>query len=303
MFTPDLLSALFERADEFQEVMDKGHKLDLLSVLAGLNMLYMFWEPSTRTRISFVRAAQLLGMSVEGSENAGEFSSAIKGETVADTMRVISSYRPDVIVMRHKQDGAAEIASLASAVPIINAGDGRGQHPTQALLDAYTIQKELGQLSGLTVVIGGDLKRGRTVRSLAYLLSKYPGNHIIFLSPPQLRVGEDIKKHLAEKGTTFEESGDVEGSLRRADVVYWTRVQNERKVDGEEPVPQDIAERFIIGNEQMVWMPESSILMHPLPRVNEIKTEVDRDRRAAYFRQAANGLVIRMALLEWVIKG
>ncbi len=303
MFTPDLLSALFRRADEFRETIDKGQKQDLLSILSGLSMTYMFWEPSTRTRLSFVRAAQLLGMAVEGSENAGEFSSAIKGETLEDTIRIISSYHSDVIVMRHKQDGAAERASLVSQVPVINAGDGRGQHPTQALLDVYTIQRELGQLHGLVVVIGGDLKRGRTVRSLAYLLSKYPGNHIIFLSPQQLRVGEDIKQHLSEKGTTFEESGDVAGSLRRAHIVYWTRVQNERKTEGEEPVPQDVAEQFIIGSEQMTWLPKWARLMHPLPRVNEIKEEVDADPRSAYFRQAENGLYARMALLEWVIKG
>jgi len=303
MFTPDLLALLFKRAEEFREAINQGRKLDLLSVLAGLSMTYMFWEASTRTRLSFVRAAQLLGMSVEGSENAGEFSSTIKGETLEDTMRIISSYHADAIVMRHKQDGAAERAALVSQVPIINAGDGRGQHPTQALLDVYTIQRELGQLGGLTVVIGGDLKRGRTVRSLAYLLSKYSGNHIIFLSPLQLRVGEDIKEHLTEKGTTFEESCDVEESLRRAHVVYWTRVQNERKVEGEEPVPQEVAEQFIIGKEQMAWMPKWSMLMHPLPRVNEIKEEVDADSRAAYFRQAENGLYARMALLEWVIKG
>jgi len=302
MFTPELLSALFKRADVFREVVDKGQKLDLLTVLAGLGMIYMFWEPSTRTRLSYVRAAHLLGMSVEGSENAGEFSSTIKGETLEDTIKVISSYVPDVIVMRHKQDGAAERAAQVSRVPIINAGDGRGQHPTQALLDVYTIQRELGQLGGLVVVIGGDLKRGRTVRSLAYLLGKYPGNHIIFLSPPQLRVGDDIKEYLAEKGTTFEESGDVEGSLRRSHVVYWTRVQTERKVDGEEPVPQNIAEQFIISAKQMSWMPKWSVLMHPLPRVNEIKVEVDADSRAAYFRQAENGLYVRMALLEWVTK-
>lgn len=303
MFTPELLSALFMRADEFRGVVASGNKLDLLNVLKGLSMIYMFWEPSTRTRLSFVRAAEQLGMSVEGSENAGEFSSTVKGETLEDTMRIISSYAPDVIVMRHKLDGSAELAAEVSQVPIINAGDGRGQHPTQALLDVYTIQRELGQLGGLTVVIGGDLKRGRTVRSLAYLLSKYPGNHIIFLSPPQLCVGEDIKDHLREKGTTFEESGDVEGSLRRAHVVYWTRVQDERKVEGEDPVPADVAVQYIIGPEQMSWVPKWSILLHPLPRIVEIKPEVDSDPRAAYFRQAENGFYIRMALLEWVIKG
>lgn len=303
MFTPDLLLALFRRADEFRETVNRGNKLDLLSVLAGLSMTYMFWEPSTRTRLSFVRAAQLLGMAVEGSESAGQFSSTIKGETLEDTIRIISSYHTDVIVMRHKLDGSAERAALVSQVPIINAGDGRGQHPTQALLDVYTIQRELGQLGGLVVVIGGDLKRGRTVRSLAYLLSKYSGNHIIFLSPPQLRVGDDIKAHLSERGTAFEESGDVEGSLRRAHVVYWTRAQTERRVEGEELVPRDVAEQFIIGPEQMSWMPKWSRLMHPLPRVNEIREEVDADPRAAYFRQAENGLYIRMALLEWVVKG
>ena len=303
MFTPDLLATIFKRAEEFRGIVKNGNRLDLLDVLKGLRMIYMFWEPSTRTRISFVQAAQVLGMAVEGSENAGEFSSTIKGETLEDTIRIISSYAPDVIVMRHKLDGAAERASLVSLVPIINGGDGRGQHPTQAVLDTYTIKMELGQLHGLTVVIGGDLKRGRTVRSLAYLLSKYPGNHIIFLSPPQLRVGEDIKEHLREKGTTFEESGDVEGSFRRAHVVYWTRVPNERKVQGEESVPADVAAQYIIGLEQMIWLPKWAILMHPFPRVGEIKTEVDDDPRAAYFRQAENGLFVRMALLEWVIKG
>jgi aspartate carbamoyltransferase catalytic subunit len=259
----------------------------------------VFYEPSTRTRMSFSAAAQHLGMSVVVTENAKEFSSAIKGESLEDTIRVLGEYFPDVIALRHHENGAAERAAKVSTVPIINAGDGSGQHPTQALLDLYTIHQALGRIEDLTVVIGGDLAHGRTARSLAYLLAKFPRVRIRFVAPPDLRIGTDIKDHLAERQVPFTEEEALDDALRACDVVYWTRIQRER-FDATDQQEQPL--RYVIGPREMALLGPRAILLHPLPRLDEIPVEVDADPRAWYFRQAGNGMVIRMALLEWMLE-
>lgn len=296
-FTPELMRVLFKRANELQMIVDDSRKHQKLgNLLAGGMLFNIFYEPSTRTRMSFAAAAQHLGMEVVNTENAREFSSAIKGETLEDSVRVLCEYRPGVIVIRHHENDAAQRAAAVSTVPIINAGDGAGQHPTQALLDMYTIEKELGRCDNLKVVIGGDLKHGRTARSLSYLLAKFPSNSISFVSPKELAIGADIKTYLRQRKVSFVETADLESALPDADVVYWTRTQKERFDSS------SVSKKFILGKAELKLMKKNSIILHPLPRVDEISTEVDSDPRAAYFRQAGNGMFIRMALIEWCLE-
>ena len=297
---------------EFFPIVDRTRRLFLTSagrdelgqLLHQRKMVTLFYEPSTRTRMSFELAARHLGMEVTTSENAAEFSSAIKGETAEDSIRIISSYHPHVIVVRHKEDGIMQRMARVSHVPIINGGEGTVQHPTQALLDVYTIFSEKGRLDDLTVVFGGDLKYGRTVRSGVYLLSKFKRIRFVFVSHEAFRIGEDLKQHLRERRVAFTETDSMQVAFREADVVYWTRTQKER-IEKNPDLMADadkIIQQFTIGNQQMLWMNPGAILMHPLPRIQEIKPEVDRDPRSAYFRQAENGLYVRMALLQWVIQ-
>lgn len=301
-FDRAILQHLFRRADEFRtRIKDPAERLALTQLHRGKMLFSVFYEPSTRTRMSFGAAAEHLGMSVVATENAREFSSAIKGETLEDTIRVLCEYYPDAIALRHYETGAAERAAKVSSVPIINAGDGSGQHPTQALLDLYTIHQALGTVDGLTVTIGGDLANGRTARSLAYLLAKFDVTRIVFIAPDQLKMGKDLKEHLREKGLPFSEESDLRSALSECDVVYWTRVQKERLGPGVSY--EDVSARFVIDREQMSWLKANAILMHPLPRVSEIPADVDDDPRAWYFRQAGNGMFIRMALLEWIFEG
>lgn len=299
-FSTEQLTHLLDRADAHAEaVKDPAKIAELQKIGAGRQVFTLFYEPSTRTRVSFEAAANNLGLRVVGTENAREFSSSAKGETIEDTIRVLCEYRPAAIVMRHHEEGAAERAAAVSSVPIINGGDGRGQHPTQAILDLYTIRRELGTLENLSVVIGGDLANGHTARSLVYLLSKYPGVRFSFVAPESLEMSQDIKDHLAEHDIKYGDTQELDGVLKSADVVYWTRVQKERLAEG---VDYDhVASRYELGSEHLAQMKQKSIIMHPLPRVNEIKTEVDSDPRAAYFRQAGYGLPVRMALYEWSI--
>ena len=290
------MSLLFKRADELQLLAaDRRSHQKLGRLLDGGMLFTIFYEPSTRTRLSFAAAGQHLGMQVVGTENAREFSSAIKGETIEDTIRVLCQYQPDAIVMRHYQEGAADQAAAVSTVPIINAGDGAGQHPTQALLDMYTIFREIGRCENLKVVIGGDLKYGRTARSLSYLLAKYPRNQITYVAPDELRIANDIKTYLSQHKVSYVETADVAPALADADVVYWTRVQKER-FDSTR-----LKETYQITADHLKLMKPTARLLHPLPRVKEIATEVDADPRAAYFRQAGNGMFIRMALIEWCL--
>ncbi len=301
-FSRAMLEELFRVTDDFKKLFCDKSKSTLRGLLANRLLFNIFYEPSTRTRISFGAAAAHLGMHVVETENAKEFSSAIKGETLEDTIRVLCEYYPDAIVLRHYEAGAAEKAAevATSGVSIINAGDGGGQHPTQALLDLFTIKKEIGRLDELSVCMGGDLANGRTVRSLAYLLTKFKGTRFIFVSPPELGMKEDILEHLTEHKIEFRAEEELKTALPKADVVYWTRIQRERIEDRE--LSERVANFYQIGPDQMAFMQKKSILMHPLPRVKEIKPEVDSDPRAAYFRQAGNGMFIRMALLHLMLK-
>lgn len=295
-FTPEFIDIIFKRAAEFQTAFEaKIFRQNFGKILSGRMMFTIFYEPSTRTRISFGAAGQHLGMSVVATENAKEFSSAAKGETLEDTIRVLCEYQPDIIVLRHDETDAAKRAAKVSSVPIINAGDGMGQHPTQALLDLYTIQKEKGHVDNTNVIIGGDLLHGRTGRSLTYLLSKFAGNHITFISPVDLKIGQDIKDYLDAKKFSYNETTELTEHLKEADVVYWTRIQKERFDSS------NLQSVYTIGPKEMQLLKPDAVLLHPLPRVGEIDPTVDADPRAAYFRQAGNGMFIRMALMEWVL--
>jgi aspartate carbamoyltransferase catalytic subunit len=266
-------------------------------------MASLFYEPSTRTRFSFESAMLRLGGSVISTENAREFSSKAKGETLEDTVRVVSEYC-DVIVLRYHKKGGAERAEKFSTVPIINAGDGTGQHPTQALLDLYTIKKIFGHISGLKIAMVGDLANGRTVRSLAYFLAKhYPDNEIFLISPERVCMGEDILEYLNRYGVKLIQMNDFNGIIPDLDVIYQTRVQKERFKKNKKAYKEVAAEseKLIIDTSKLKLLKPTAIVMHPLPRTLEISYEVDKDPRAKYFEQAKNGLYIRMALLKMIL--
>ena len=289
-FDRPLLDRLFDRAALLAAVRDDR--------LAHKVMASLFYEPSTRTRLSFESAMLRLGGAVLGTEAAHTFSSAIKGETLEDTVRMVSTYA-DVIVLRHDQAGAAARAAGVASVPVVNAGDGPGEHPTQALLDLYTIQRELGHVEGVRVAFCGDLRFGRTARSLALLLALYPGIRLSFVAPEVVQVGADILARLEAHGVPCRLADQLTDVLDDVDVVYQTRVQKERFTD---PHEYELARTAIrIDESIMRRLPATAIVMHPLPRVDEIAPEVDADPRAAYFRQAANGVAIRMALLEMLL--
>ena len=289
-FSRTLLEELFARSDEMKR---EPHRFS--GRLAGQVMAALFYEPSTRTRLSFEAAMLRLGGTTMGTDNAREFSSAAKGETLEDTIRIVSGYA-DVIVLRHNEEGAAKRAASVSTVPIVNAGDGPGQHPTQALLDLYTIRDELNRIDGVRVAMVGDLANGRTVRSLTYLLSKYKDIKFWFVAPPQVAMRNDLKTYLDEHLVPWVETQDLDMVLPEVDVVYMTRIQKERFTD---PEAYDAVKGvYRIDKRAMALMRKYAILMHPLPRVEEIAAEVDDDPRAAYFRQARNGLHVRMALLD-----
>jgi len=291
-----MMLKIFETAEKMEKVVAGGGITDYQNRI----MATLFYEPSTRTRFSFETAMHRLGGHVISTENAAEFSSVAKGETLEDTIRILNGYA-DVIVIRHKEVGSAKRAAAVSRVPIINAGDGAGQHPTQALLDLYTIRKEIGSINGLRIAMVGDLAQGRTVRSLAYLLSKFRGVTMYFVAPPLLKMKEDILEHLRERNVTFVEETALDKVLPEVDVVYQTRVQKERF--GDRIADYEMCRGvYIINQDTLRLMKPKSIIMHPLPRLDEITMEVDEDPRAAYFRQAQNGLYVRMALLTQVLK-
>jgi aspartate carbamoyltransferase catalytic subunit len=294
-FDRALLEQVFSASDRMREIAGSGGS----DLLTGRIMATLFYEPSTRTRLSFETAMMRLGGQVITTENAREFSSALKGETIEDTVRIVGSYA-DVLVIRHYESGAAKRAAAYSPVPVINAGDGPGQHPTQALLDLYTIQAELGHIDGIRVAMVGDLANGRTVRSLCYLLALYQDLEITFVAPPAVSMREDIKEFLRGRGVPFREESDLRAVLPECDVVYQTRIQKERFAD--RPADYEAVRGvYIIDREAMELLPRHAIVMHPLPRVDEIRPEVDDDLRAAYFRQAANGVFVRMALLQLLL--
>lgn len=296
-FTPKDLTKLFASAEALRKMSaDQKTRLELATRHTGKQICSLFYEPSTRTRISFETAALKLGISVASTENAGEFSSAAKGETIEDTIRVLNEYGFEAIIIRHPVTGEVAKAAAISQTPIINAGDGKGEHPTQSLLDIYTIYRHFKRLDNLRVVIGGDLRNGRTARSLARMLAKYPGNHLTFVSLPELQMGNDIKAALRQSGTSFDETDATLKAFKNADAVYWTRLQKERL----KSTDTLSGGGFVINNKSLSTLPKQAIIMHPLPRVDEIAAEVDSDPRAKYFEQTGNGLYIRMALLDQI---
>ena len=292
---PAFLLSLFESAHQMER--DDVFRA-LTDPLRGRILATLFFEPSTRTRFSFESAMQKLGGGVLTSENAKANSSATKGETISDTVRIVSGYA-DAIAIRHYEPGAAEAAAKISPVPIINAGDGVGEHPTQALADMYTIKRELGRLNGLRVALVGDLLNGRTIHSLLPLLCLYSGVTIDLISPVQLRLPPLYRQFLVEKGMVFHESERLEGVIEQADVAYITRVQSERFVSKQEY--EAVKDVYVIDADTANRLKPEAIIMHPLPRVNEISPEVDANARAAYFKQAKNSLYIRMALLKYLL--
>lgn len=296
-FDTEYLQKAFSKAQEIEQLLaDPAKAKELAKKHTDKQVCTLFYEPSTRTRLSFETAALKLGMGVVSTENAAGFSSAAKGETIEDTIKVLNGYGLSAVIIRHTQNDAAEKAASVSRMPIINAGTGTGEHPTQALLDAYTIKKHFGRLDNLKVVMGGDLKYGRTVRSLCRLLSLYPNNHISFVSIPELQITDDMKAILKKSGTTFVEADDASKVFGDANVVYWTRLQKERL---EKPGSIDTG-GFTLTKDNISSLPKEAIILHPLPRVDEIHPDVDADPRAKYFEQAGNGLYVRMALLDLI---
>lgn len=287
------LELIFEKADELAVFANKEKSSDLLK---GKILATLFYEPSTRTRLSFEAAMQRLGgavVSVSGSEG----SSLAKGETLRDTAKVVENFA-DVMVVRHNLQGSVDDMADSADVPVINAGDGHGEHPTQALLDVYTMIKERGSLDGLTVAMVGDLKYGRTVHSLAYLLSNYDVK-LILVSPEQLRMPAEITAYLSQKDVIFEEAESMDEALKYAQICYMTRVQQERFDD---PSEYDRFKNYYVLTKEVIEKHNAKMtVMHPLPRVGEISLNVDELAGAAYFRQVKNGVAVRMALLALVL--
>jgi len=292
-FSRELLGDLFTRADQLRASPEH--------TLTGKILVTLFAEKSTRTRLSFESAMIRLGGDVISVENAEESSSMGKGESIEDTIRVISGYG-NAIVMRHREEGIAARAARISRVPIINGGDGKGEHPTQALLDVYTISREVGQVDGVKIAMVGDLASGRTVRSLCYALANFRDVEITFVSTDKLRMGGDVREYLVEKGVRLSESSDLGEIIPKVDIIYMTRLQKERL----DPADYGAARgKFVIDSERLNLVSPHARIMHPLPHVEEIdlpdKIE-DSDSRVAYFRQAENGVYARMALLDYLLR-
>ena len=263
-------------------------------VMNGKKLATLFFEPSTRTRLSFEAAMYELGGNVLGFSEA-QSSSASKGESVADTARTVSCYA-DIIAMRHPKEGAPKVADMNASVPVINAGDGGHNHPTQTLADLLTIKTEKGRLNNLTVGLCGDLKFGRTVHSLIAAMSRYENIHFVLISPEELRIPDYVKDDYLDSGAcTYEESGSLEEAMPKIDILYMTRVQRERFFNEEDYVR--LKDTYILDEEKMALGKEDLVVMHPLPRVNEISVKVDKDPRACYFKQVLNGKYMRMALI------
>ena len=287
-FSTEELNRLFDLANDMEAHMDKyAHVCD------GKKLATCFYEPSTRTRLSFEAAMLNLGGQVLGFSDAGS-SSASKGESVSDTIRVISCYA-DICAMRHPKEGAPMVAASRSRIPVINAGDGGHQHPTQTLTDLLTIRSLKGRLSDLTIGLCGDLKFGRTVHSLIHALVRYENIHFIFISPEELKVPDYITDMLKEKKIPYKEVIRLEDSLPDLDLLYMTRVQRERFFNEEDYVR--LKDFYILDKAKLTLAREDMLILHPLPRVNEISVEVDDDPRAMYFKQAQYGVYVRMALI------
>ncbi len=292
-FTKKEIDAIIERASYFEKELKKRGTVPLLK---GKILATLFYEPSTRTRLSFETAMQRLGGGVI-SMGSVESSSVAKGETLSDTVRTVSQYA-DIIVIRHPKIGSAKEAADAADIPVINAGDGAGQHPTQALLDLYTIRKELGKLKNLTIALVGDLKNGRTVHALVEVLSHY-GMSFWFVSPSLLRMPEEITSRMKGKGCEVIETEDLAMAASKSDLVYMTRIQKERFADLSEY--EKVKGSYIIDLPFLNRLGKRITILHPLPRVDEISPEVDAYEGAAYFRQVRSGVYVRMALLAMVL--
>lgn len=296
-FTPEDVDMLFKEADAMQSMLKRGETSD---ILAGKMIDLFFYQPSTRTVISFEKAAKKLGAAITKTSEV-QYSSVSKGENLQDTMRTLESTYSDAIVLRHKEIGSATLAASKVGIPIINGGDGPGEHPTQALLDLYTIKEERGEMDNLNITFMGDLKYGRTVHSLARLTGMFGGRHS-YVSPASLRLPKSIHDELDQKGVKQRETQDLSDVLADTDILYMTRVQKEyfkgikgwfqyRKAKG----------LYVITPETMAEAPEGMSLMHPFPRVGEIDERVDDDLRAAYFREISHGVHLRGALLAMVL--
>ncbi len=288
------MNELFVLAREMRDNVKKNKENKELS---GKVVATLFYEESTRTRLSFESAALRLGASTISTANARQFSSVAKGETLEDTIRTLNGYA-DCIVLRYYEEGGAARAAHVSNMPVINAGDGSGQHPTQSLLDVFTIEDELGQVDGTSLALVGDLKHGRTVHSLAYLMGKFEDISMLLVSPKNLQMPEDILKYLKRHKIKYKETTDLE-KVKDCDVVYQTRIQKERF----DSLAEYEASRgkLVITEEVANKMKKDAIILHPLPRVDEIAYGVDSNHRAKYFQQAENGLYVRMALLKMLL--
>ncbi len=285
--------------DEIDSLIDTANDIiadpaKYRSACVGKKLATLFFEPSTRTRLSFEAAMLDLGGSTLGFSEA-QSSSASKGESVSDTVRVVSCYS-DIIAMRHPKEGAPLVASMRSEVPVINAGDGGHNHPTQTLTDLLTIKRELGRLSDFTVCFCGDLKFGRTVHSLISALSRYSGIKLVLVSPDELKLPGYIKKEVIEKnGMEYTETADLVSAMPDIDVLYMTRVQKERFFNEDDYLR--LRDSYILTPDKLEYAKKTLKILHPLPRVNEISTKIDDDERACYFKQVKNGKFIRMALI------
>lgn len=288
-YSLDETNALLELATDIMNNMDKYSNICNSKILATL-----FYEPSTRTRLSFESAMLRLGGKVLGFSSA-DSSSASKGESVADTVRVMSSYA-DIIAMRHPKEGAPYVASKYSSIPVINAGDGGHQHPTQTLTDLMTIKTLKGRIDNITIGLCGDLKFGRTVHSLIKSLTRYKNIKFILISPEELSLPSYIREDVLEKSKAdFIELSSLDEAMPKLDILYMTRVQKERFFNEEDYLR--LKDSYILTTQKMKLAKEDMLVLHPLPRVNEISIEVDEDKRAAYFEQAKMGVFVRMALI------
>jgi aspartate carbamoyltransferase catalytic subunit len=288
-FSKDELLYIVKQAAAFEN--------DHRPVLKGKVVATIFFEPSTRTRLSFETAANRLGASVVGFSDADN-TSVSKGETLKDTIMMISNYA-DLIVMRHPKEGSARYAAEISRVPIINAGDGANQHPSQTLLDMYSIQKTQGRLDNLTITMVGDLKYGRTVHSLLQAMSHF-NTRFKFIAPPELRMPEEYKHYLSERGLSFTEHTELAENINDADILYMTRVQRERFSD---PIEYErVKNVYVLKNSLLKDTKPNMKILHPLPRVNEISADVDNNPKAYYFEQARNGVFTRMAIIHYLLE-
>ena len=292
-FSVEEIDALLDLAGEIERNREEySHLCD------GRTLATLFYEPSTRTRLSFEAAMLNLGGRVLGFASA-DSSSAAKGESISDTIRVVSCYA-DICAIRHPKEGAPKVASQFSGIPVINAGDGGHQHPTQTLTDLLTIRSLKGRLGDLTIVLCGDLKFGRTVHSLIKSLSRYQGIRFALISPDELRLPDYIRKEVLDReGIPYEEVSDLEDVMGKLDILYMTRVQRERFFNEEDYVR--LKDCYILTSKKMAAAKPDMAVLHPLPRVNEIATEVDSDPRAAYFKQAQYGVYVRMALIATLL--